>query len=184
MTRRERAVVGSLVAASLLGLGALEAATRARQVQLMAVEPDAGAPSTPSGTSPTPRSSPLDALDRALGLGDLAGAERAWHAAKVAALRSRDWRALADIGDAALRVGATAGRRDAYVPRAREAYLAAVVSARAERSREGVTRISHAFRVLGDHELAQQCAIIADHLPAQEITATRVRDHAASEGSD
>jgi hypothetical protein len=156
MTRRQMVVVGGLVTFYLLGLGtsALPAAT----------------------------ASQLEAVDGALRLGDIVGAERAWRAAFVVAVRNRSWRVLADLGDAALRIGDAAGQRSSYVPRAREAYLAALVRARADRSREGVTRMCHAFRVLGDHELAQQCAIIAEQLPAREVDTTSIRGQSTSAG--
>jgi hypothetical protein len=154
MTRRQMVVVGGLVTFYLLGLGALPAAT----------------------------ASPLEAVDRALRLGDIVGAERAWRAAYVVAARSRSWRVLADLGDAALRIGDAAGQRGSYVSRAREAYLAALVRARADRSREGVTRMRHAFRVLGDHELAQQCAIIAEQLPARDVDTTSIKGQSTSTG--
>jgi hypothetical protein len=169
MTRRQM-VVGGLVTIYLLGLGTL--------VGIVALEQDARTPSALAAAT----ASPFEAVERALRLGDIAAAERAWRAAYVAAARSRSWRALADLGDAALRIGDAAGQRESYVPRAREAYLAALVRARADRSREGVTRMRHAFRVLGDHELAQQCAIIAEQLPAREVDATSIKGQSTSTG--
>jgi hypothetical protein len=170
MTRRQMVVVGGLVTFYLLGLGTL--------VGIVALEPDARTPSDLAAAT----ASPLEAVDRALRLGDIVDAERAWRTAYVAAARSRSWRALADLGDAALRIGDAAGQRGSYVARAREAYLAALVRARADRSREGVTRMRHAFRMLGDHELAQQCAIIAEQLPARDVDTTPVRDRSTSAG--
>jgi hypothetical protein len=198
MTRRELAVVGAAVAVYLLILGALigiitqrirldlirgqllwrlEAATRARGADLTSLERDE---ETLSALPGTPRL--LDGIDRALQLNDIVGAERAWRAAYVVATRSRGWRAFADLGDAALRIGDAAGQRGSYVPRAREAYFAALVRARADRSREGVTRMHHAFRVLGDHELAQQCAIIAEQLPARDVDTTSIKGQSKSAG--
>src|SRR5688572_10891546 len=98
MTRRQMVVVGGLVMFYLLGLGT-------------------------SGL-PEATASQLEAFDGALRLGDIVGADRAWRAAYVVAVRSRSWRVLADLGDAALLIGDAAGQRGSYVPRAREAYLA------------------------------------------------------------
>jgi hypothetical protein len=170
MTRRQMVVAGGLVTFYLLGLGAV--------VGIVALEQDAWTPSA----LPAATASPVDAVDRALRLGDIAGAERAWRAVHVVAARSRSWRTLADLGDAALRIGDAAGQRGSYVSRAREAYLAALVRARADRSREGVTRMRHAFRVIGDHELAQQCAIIAEQLPARDVDTTPIRRQSTSAG--
>jgi hypothetical protein len=164
MRHRQIVVLGGLVTFCLLGLCEI-LAQRATRASLMALEQDVRMPAAPPGARPA---TGLEAVDQALRRGDLTVAERAWRDAHVLAAMGREWRPLADIGDAALRIGDAAGQRAPYVSRAREAYLAALVRARADRSREGVTRIRHAFRVLGDHDLAQQCAIIADSLPTRD----------------
>jgi hypothetical protein len=188
---------GVVVLGGLLGLGVLVGivterirfdgvrtqlanARRAHPARMMTLERDARTPSASSG-APTV---PLKAVDHALSNGDIAGAERAWRHAYSVATWSHQWRALADLGDAAIRIGDAAGQRGQYVPRAREAYFAALIRARADRSREGVTRMRHAFRVLGDHELAQQCAIIAESLPAREVNTTPVGARSASAPGD
>jgi len=175
-------VLGGLVTFCLLGLAEIlaqrEDATRASS---MALEQDVRIPAAP----PEVRAATgLEAVDQALRSEDLTAAERAWRDAHDLAAMGREWRPLADIGDAALRIGDAAGQRAPYVSRAREAYLAALVRARADRSREGVTRIRHAFRVLGDHDLAQQCAIIADSLPTREVDAAPARGRSASATRD
>jgi hypothetical protein len=198
MTHRQMVVLGGLVTFCLLGLGVLvgivterirfdgargeilaqlEHATRAQYARMMAPERDVR---TPSALPGAPAATGLEAVDEAIRSGDIAAAERAWRDAHGVATMGREWRPLADIGDAALRIGDAAGQRAPYVSRAREAYLAALVRARADRSREGVTRIRHAFRVLGDHDLAQQCAIIADNLPVREHDAAPVRGRSVS----
>lgn len=200
MKRRVVVVLGSLVTFCLLGLGVLVGivterirfdgargeilaqlaqATRAHYAWMMALERDVKPPSALPGA---PAATRLEAVDQALRSGHIATAERAWREAHGVATMSREWRPLADIGDAALRIGDAAGQRGSYVPRAREAYLAALVRARADRSREGVTRMRHGFRVLGDHELAQQCAIIAEHLPAREIDTTPIKGQSTTAG--
>ena len=182
MTSRQMVVLGGLVTFCLLGLAEIlaqrEDATRASS---MALEQDVRMPAAP----PEVRAATgLEAVDQALRSENLTAAERAWRNAHDLAAMGREWRPLADIGDAALRIGDAAGQRAPYVSRAREAYLAALVRARADRSREGVTRIRHAFRVLGDHDLAQQCAIIADSLPTHEAGVAPVSGHSASATRD
>lgn len=181
MKRREVVMVGGLVTFSLLGLGLLVGIVveRMRFDGVRAEILDAKTPSARPG-APT---APLEAVDHALRNGDVAGAERAWRDAYRVSMRSPEWRPLADIGDAAIRIGDASGQRGQYVPGARAAYLAALVRARADRSREGVTRMRHAFRVLGDHELAQQCAIIAESLPVPEVN-TAVGAQSASATRD
>ncbi|MBM3220842.1 MAG: hypothetical protein FJZ38_19565, partial [Candidatus Rokubacteria bacterium] len=72
----------------------------------------------------------LEAVDAAIGRRDFSGAERAWHDAHTAALRTRTWRPLVAVGDAALKIGEAAGHRRAAASRARELYLAALIRAR------------------------------------------------------
>jgi hypothetical protein len=180
MRRRQIVVLGGLVTFCLLGLCEI-LAQRATRASLMAPQQDMRMPAAPRSVR---AATGLEAVDQALRSGDLTAAERAWRDAHGLAAMGREWRPLADIGDAALRIGDAAGQRAPYVSRAREAYLAALVRARADRSREGLTRIRHAFRVLGDHDLAQQCAIIADSLPTREAGAAPVSDRSASATSN
>ena len=181
MTRREKAALGSLVAFYLLGLGVLigvvtervrfdgvhaEILTRlvgAHTVRAGGLEREGNATRLDVGAA--------QSIEQALSRGDVAGADRAWRAAYTEAMRSRDWLALADLGDAALRIGNAAGERGGSVPRARDAYLAALVRARADRSVDGITRMRLAFIRLGDHEVAQQCAIIAEAMSTRRIDA-------------
>ena len=180
MTSRQMVVLGGLVTFCLLGLCEI-LAQRATRANLRALDQDVRPPAAPPGARAT---TGLEAVDQALRSGNLTAAERAWGDAHGVATTGREWRPLADIGDAALRIGDAAGQRAPYVSRAREAYLAALVRARADRSREGVTRIRHAFRVLGDNDLAQQCAIIADSLPTREVDAAPARGRSASATRD
>lgn len=110
-------------------------------------------------------------VDQALRAGDISRAERAWRLARAEVGRRHGWPALAALGDAAVRMGDIAGDRTRYAPHAREAYVAALVRARAERSVPGVTRMCHAFIALGDADVAQQCQIIAATLQPKTLEA-------------
>jgi hypothetical protein len=103
-------------------------------------------------------------VDAALERRDVSAAEQAWRSAHGVAIRARDWRGLVDVGDAALRIARVAGYREPYVERARKAYLDGFVRAKADRSVDGVLRVRDAFAALGDHEVARQCALVAEAL--------------------
>ena len=180
MTSREKIMLGSLVALFLLGLRALvvtglPAAGRdrgdvvARLAETTAYRSDA----RPSSANMSPLES-LAAIDVALAREDILAADRAWRVANDAVMRNASWHAFAALGDAALRIGERSGQRDAYVARARDAYFAALMRARAERSIDGVTRVWRAFVALGDHEVAEQCAIIAEKLQGLRIDAATI----------
>ena len=198
MTRkRQWMILGGLGAMYFIGLGALvgitnerfqfaavrsgilrdleEAAQRLRR-DAMAREYDvqrsaaaAASPAT-APTAPVTWDRHLEAMDAALQVRNVAAADRAWREAYAAALRTRAWRPLVDIGDAALRIGAVDLHRQLYVSRARELYVGALVRARADRSVEGVLHVAESFQALGDHGIVDQCLIIAEGLGAR-------RDH-------
>jgi 5-carboxymethyl-2-hydroxymuconate isomerase len=105
-------------------------------------------------------------VDAALAQQDVSTAQRAWREAHAAALRTRAWRPLVEVGDAVIRIGRVDGYRPAYAAQAREAYMAALVRARAGRSVEGVLRVAESFAALGDHHLVDQCLAIAEGLGA------------------
>jgi hypothetical protein len=102
----------------------------------------------------------LAAIDHAIARKDAGRAIHAWRDAYGVALRSRRWEAMADVGDAALRIDAIAalpsGTPTAFRAEARQAYLKALFDARAAGSAEGVERIAAAFAALGDAEMAAQ----------------------------
>ena len=100
----------------------------------------------------------LAAIDEALARRDMTRAAFEWRDAYGIALRSRRWDAMASVGDAAVRIDGIA-RQPADHPtgfraEARQAYLRALVDARAARSREGIERVADAFAALGDAEMA------------------------------
>jgi hypothetical protein len=158
MTCRAALAVGSVILGSLLSLGPVLLPS----VNWRALGNDATRPATP-------RASSLSRLADALRRSDIGAADRAWRAAYVEAMRAQAWSPLADLGDAAMQIVDRGGQRARYVPLAREAYVAALVRARAARSVEGVSRVCRAFMALGDHDVAQQCAIIADTLSARRL---------------
>ena len=106
-------------------------------------------------------------VDAALAKHDVSAAERAWHDAYGAALGSRRWEGMVQVGDAALRIGELAGSRKASEARARWTYRAALFRARQEGSVDGVLRVAEAFSALGDREVVAQCLRTAERLAAR-----------------
>jgi hypothetical protein len=100
--------------------------------------------------------------EAALGHGDVAAAERAWRDAHMEAVMTRGWRAMIEVGDAAVRIGKASGKRDALVPQARRAYRTAFFRARRRHSREGMLRAADGFAAIGDREIAEQCRRAAE----------------------
>lgn len=123
----------------------------------------------------------LGAMDAALGRNAIGAADRAWRDAYGAALRSRSWAAMADVGDAARRMGEAARLRAPYEARARDAYLSALFRARAQNHVGGVVRIAESFAALGDREAALRCLRIANGLASPVDDATRARVRALAE---
>ena len=103
-------------------------------------------------------------VDEALARGDLSHATHEWREAYGAALRSRRWDALAEVGDRALRIAEVAGGSTHFRAEARQAYLNALFRARAQRAVEGMHRAAEAFARLGDSEMAQGARRMAENL--------------------
>jgi hypothetical protein len=93
-------------------------------------------------------------VDRALAANDLGRAVRELQEAHIAALNSRTWDGLVEVGSAALRVGDATNNREAGLRKARRAYMAAMFRARGLGSLEGVVRAAEAFAMLGDRDAA------------------------------
>jgi len=72
--------------------------------------------------------------------------------AYVAAHVSRGWPGMLAVGDAALRAGRATGTPEVFEPRARRAYLTALLRARRQASRDGVLAAGEAFGRLGDRD--------------------------------
>ncbi len=138
---------------------------------------------TPLGSDPAaPWTVHIQQVDDALAKRDLSAAERAWHDAYAAALGSRRWEGMVEVGDAVRRIGAMGGSRTAADARARRIYLTALFRARQEGSLDGVLRAAEAFSALGDPQVVVQCIRIAERLAAQRRDAqARERVHAFSQ---
>ena len=112
----------------------------------------------------TPWAAHIQKMDEALARKDIGGAERAWHAAYVAALRARRWEGRLAVGEAYLQIGGGAKVPQTAGAKARENYLAALFLAREQGSLDGVLRVAEAFAALGDREVVDGCLRIADRL--------------------
>ena len=111
----------------------------------------------------------LQRMDDAIGRGDLEDAKRQWRDAYATALRSRQWDALIEVGDASRRVGRAGSFSRAADAGAREAYLNALLRARRDSSLEGVLRTGEAFADLGDAAVVEQCLRLAGELAAHDV---------------
>jgi hypothetical protein len=177
--RRQWVILGTLTAIYLVGLGMLTGITSERLgFDAVVVTQPATAPTAAESAT---WASHLDAMDKAIGRRDVSAADRAWREARVAAARTRGWRPLLEVGDAALRLGIASGDRRSHGAAARDVYMSALTRARAERSTEGVLRVADAFHALGDQEVVEQCLVIATSLGARPDSAT-VRHLRGSEG--
>lgn len=114
-----------------------------------------------------PWSASLAAVSDALAAKNISAADRAWRDAYGAALGSRTWVGMAEIGDAALRIGDAARLRKSYEAKARQSYLTALFRARSQGSLDGVLRIAQAFEALGDWAVVEQCIQIAERVAMQ-----------------
>jgi hypothetical protein len=94
----------------------------------------------------------LAEMDRALARGETTAVTAAWREAYVAAHASRDWPGMIAVGDAALRAARATGTPEVFEPRARRAYLTALLRARRQASRAGVLTAAEAFGRLGDRD--------------------------------
>src|SRR5262245_48795959 len=77
-------------------------------------------------------------VDEALEEGSVDQAVREWRESYRAALGSRQWAALAEVGDRALQIASAGGDADRFRPEAIQAYVEALRYARAERSAAGL----------------------------------------------
>jgi hypothetical protein len=107
----------------------------------------------------------LAAVDEAIARSDAGRAIYEWRDAYGAALRSRQWDAMAAVGDAALRIDAVTsaptGHPTGFRAEARQAYLKALFDARAAGSPDGMERIAASFAALGDTYMAAQARALA-----------------------
>jgi len=109
----------------------------------------------------------LRQVDDALAKRDVGAAERAWRDAYAAAVASRRWEGMIEVGNVARRIGEVTGDRATADARARRVYLPALFQARQQKSLDGVLRTAEAFSSLGDRLVVVQCLRIAEHLAAE-----------------
>jgi hypothetical protein len=105
-------------------------------------------------------------VHQALESHDVSDAIRSWHDAHAAALESRDWQAMLEVGDAALAIGRASGSRVASRTTATDAYLVALVRARRDGSLDGALRVADAFAALSDRRAVRHTLRVADRLAA------------------
>ncbi len=127
------------------------------------------------GNSDAPWANHIRTLDDALAKKNISAAERALHQAYLAALGSRHWEGMVEVGDATLRVGEVSGYRKVSEAKARRMYLQAFVRARQQGSIDGLLRTAEAFSALGDREVADQGIRLVERL-AEQARDTEARD--------
>jgi len=108
----------------------------------------------------------LDLVEKELARGHVDVAVRIWHDAYGAALASGSWESMIAVGDAFVAIGRASGTPGGARMNAREAYLAALIRARRDRSVDGALRSAEAFRALDDRAVGEQCLHIAGQLAA------------------
>ena len=151
----------------------------AGSVLAMAAMGDAPAVDTVTPTPDTPWRRHLGDVHDALGRGQASAAGAAWHEALSAALGTRRWDAMVEVGEAYRLIGETGRFQPAADAKARGLYLNALFRARQARSVDGVLRTAQAFAALGDREVVERCIAAADGLAVRERDAearARVRD--------
>ena len=128
----------------------------------------------PEVTGPAAWTKPLARVDEALTDGDVAQALAWWREARVAALRSGQWEAMIEVGDASRRLGGRSGFRHDGDALARHAYLTALARARGLHSVDGVLRAAIAFDELGDRDRVAHAMHIAERQAGRDL---RAREH-------
>jgi hypothetical protein len=120
----------------------------------------------------------LTEMNGALARGDGTAVSAAWREAYVAAHVSRGWTGMIAVGDAAMRAGQAMGAPQVFAPRARRAYLTALLRARRNASAEGVLAAGAAFGRLGDRDAERLARDEADRLTIRAESAERRRARA------
>jgi hypothetical protein len=117
-------------------------------------------------------------MDQALGRGETMALTAAWREAYVAAHASRGWPGMLAVGDAAQRAARATGTPEVFEPRARRAYLTALLRARRQASRDGVLAVGEAFGRLGDRDAEQMAKAEAAKLALRTEADARRRARA------
>jgi hypothetical protein len=136
-------------------------------ILLAVLEVMAGHATAFGGDRAAPWTVHLRQVDDALARRDVGAAERAWRDAYAAAVASRRWEGMIEVGDVARRIGEVTGARATADARARRAYRPALFQARQLKSLDGVLRTAEAFSSLGDRQVVAQCLRIAERLAAE-----------------
>ena len=119
----------------------------------------------------------IDLVGKELEQGRVDVAVRVWQDAYGAAVESGRWEGMLAVGDAFLAIGRAAGTPRGARMNAREAYMAALIRARRDRSVDGTLRVAGAFQRLDDRAVVAQCLHIAADLAAgNEGAQQRVRE--------
>jgi hypothetical protein len=121
----------------------------------------------PAGPDHADWAARIEDMDRALQRDDTRAAEAAWREAYVSAHVGRGWPGMIAVGDAGLRLGAATGAPAIYEPRARRAYLTALLRARRQASLDGVLAAGARFDRLGDREVVRRALAVAAGLAAR-----------------
>ncbi|HEY3065387.1 MAG TPA: hypothetical protein VGL09_06315 [Methylomirabilota bacterium] len=112
-------------------------------------------------------------IDDALRAGDPGVAVAAWRDAYREAVKSGRWDAMADVGDAALRIGEVREFRESPQAAARKSYLTALFRARAAGSLDGILRVADGFTALGDESVVRECLRVADGVVGSDADGRR-----------
>jgi hypothetical protein len=137
----------------------------------------------PQGGAPSARSLQTS-VEAALDRGDLSTAVRMTEAAYRRAISDRRWESLIEVGDLYYRIVSRTGAPEAAYLRARDAYQAALRSARHAGSLEGVLRAAEAFAQLGDVDETQLSLYVARDLAGYDAEAVADVRAAAARLSD
>jgi hypothetical protein len=138
------------------------------------------APASTGDQQPSAWAVHLEATNVALARGDINRAVEVWHDGYAAALRSRTWQALVEVGDAYLQIADAGSFRASAKPMARRIYLDALTRARAQRSVDGALRVATAFDGLGDREVVEQCVRVAEKMAREQRDATTMQQVTAA----
>jgi hypothetical protein len=134
---------------------------------------------TPPWDTPSARS-----LEAALERGDFPTAMRMAEAVNRGAARDGRWEPLIGAGDVYRRIAGRPGAPEVASKRTRDAYGAALRSARRAESVEGVLRVAEAFAQLGDASEVELSLRIARELAGSDAEATADVKAAAGRLSD
>jgi len=123
----------------------------------------------------------VERVDAALASHDLRTAREVVRDAYAAAVMSRRWEPLLQVGDAQRRLEEASGFATLGNASARANYLFALFRARDQRSLDGVLQAAAAFSRLGDASVVRQALVVARDLAGRDAVAHARVDIAADE---